>query len=106
MTDGRTDRPTTRHGNRSSGPKKCTGSKEAKKYLAMGGIPDAEINQHMEKVKEIKKTRTRKLRKKSRVNYRHMSGGKNTKNAEKDNDDTLTKERISDEAEAEKKEKD
>ena len=32
--------------------KKCTGSKEAKKYLAMGGIPDAEINQHMEKVKE------------------------------------------------------
>ena len=83
--------------------KKCTGSKEAKKYLAMGGIPDAEINQHMEKVKEIKKTRTRKLRKKSRVNYRHMSGGKNTKNAEKDNDDTLTKERISDEAEAEKK---
>ena len=86
--------------------KKCTGSKEAKKYLAMGGIPDAEINQHMEKVKEIKKTRTRKLRKKSRVNYRHMSGGKNTKNAEKDkpeNDDTLTKERISDEAAAENK---
>ena len=23
LTDGRTDRPTTRHGNRSSGPKNC-----------------------------------------------------------------------------------
>ena len=63
--------------------KKCTGVKEAKKYLVKGGIPDAEINQHMEKVKEIQKTRTRKLRKKSRVNYREMSGEKTPRRQKK-----------------------
>ena len=50
--------------------KKCTGTRETKKYLAKGGIPDLEIEQHMEKISEIRQNRTRLLRKQSRINYR------------------------------------
>ena len=62
--------------------KKCRGAREAKEYLRKGGIAEEEIQHHLTQIEAVKKS-TRKLRRRGKVDYKKLSGERNTKPKER-----------------------
>ena len=74
--------------------KKCRGVREAKEYLRKGGLGEEEIKHHLTQIEEATNS-TRKLTARGKVDYKKLSGEKNTKPKEsrkqptKDHDDQI-----------------